>query len=109
MELNEYQKLTKDTAIYIGQDEFWGLLYCSLGLASEAGEVAGKVKKMMRDGDDVDKLRNKAIEELGDTLWYAARVADELNISLDTVAKENLAKLKDRKERGVLGGSGDDR
>lgn len=109
MKLSEYQEQTKDTAIYPGQNEFWGLLYCSLGLASEAGEVAGKVKKMMRDGDPARELRNKVIEELGDTLWYAARVADELSINLEVVAHENLAKLQSRKQRGTLGGSGDDR
>lgn len=109
MDLNEYQELTKDTAIYPGQGETWGLLYCSLGLANESGEVAGKVKKMMRDGESLEDLRNKAISELGDTLWYLARLADELSISLDTVAKENITKLTSRKERGVLGGSGDDR
>ena len=108
MELNEYQNLTKDTVIYPGQGEFWGVLYCSLGLASEAGEVVGKVKKMLRD-DSTYALREAALKELGDTLWYLARLADELGCDLESIARHNLIKLQDRKDRAVLQGSGDDR
>lgn len=117
MQLNEYQNLTQDTAIYpganSGRDNYYSMRavqYCALGLANEAGEVAGKIKKMIRDYDGVEgTLRKETLKELGDTLWYLARLADELDCDLETVANQNIIKLKDRKERGVLGGSGDNR
>jgi NTP pyrophosphatase (non-canonical NTP hydrolase) len=110
MNFDEYQARTADTAIYPGQGTVMGLLYCALGLG-EAGEVQGKIKKILRDNNGaITEETEKAVEkELGDLLWYAARVADELDLSLDHIAASNLAKLADRKERGVLQGNGDDR
>lgn len=82
------------------------LMYLGLGIADEAGEVAGKVKKLYRDGDiSLDDLE----KEIGDVLWYAARLMDALGRPLSDAALTNMKKLTSRKERGVLGGSGDNR
>lgn len=109
MDLNEYQTLARGTAVYpnIG-DNF---SYPTLGLCGEAGEVAEKCKKIIRDQDGNWNIenRNAIIKELGDVLWYLSQVAAEFNVELNEVADKNLAKLYDRKERGKLQGSGDDR
>jgi NTP pyrophosphatase (non-canonical NTP hydrolase) len=103
-EFDAYQDFTDETAIY---PEEKGLEYTALGLASEAGEYAGKVKKIIRDGNEVDV--DALAKELGDVMWYVARCAAELDVYLSDVAKTNVDKLKSRKERDVIGGSGDDR
>ncbi len=106
---NNYQKATAQTAKYPPQ---MALIYLSLGIASEAGEVAGKMKKWIRDGDS-KMTREEWVQamssEIGDVLWYAARLADELGLSLSQIAEDNMDKLLDRKARGVIGGSGDNR
>lgn len=86
-------------------------LYTTLGLNGEAGEVAEKIKKIVRDkGSDFTQLdRDDITKELGDVLWYLAMLARSLDISLSSVANTNIAKLASRKSRGVLGGSGDNR
>lgn len=106
----KYQNATRETAVYphVDTGDIEALSYCALGLVGEAGEVANKIKKLLRDGD-TPELRRAARGELGDVLWYLARLADELGVSLSGVAEANLAKLHDRKARGVLGGSGDNR
>ena len=102
-EFDAYQDFTDETAIYPPEK---GLEYTALGLASEAGEFAGKVKKMIRDKTyDTEAM----IAELGDVLWYVARAAAELDVHLSDVAKDNIEKLKSRQDRGKLGGSGDER
>jgi NTP pyrophosphatase (non-canonical NTP hydrolase) len=108
MDLNEYQQAARRTAIYADHHR---VIYPALGLASEAGEVAGKVKKVLRDqGGDFTKAPREAIkEELGDVLWYVAVLAGDLGLSLDEVAGANLGKLASRKERGRLSGGGDRR
>ena len=106
MKINDYQIQANETAIYPE-----GLNYPILGLAGEAGEICNKYKKILRDkgGDvDVNDLDDLA-KELGDVLWYVAQIATELGTDLETVARRNLMKLEDRQNRGVLGGSGDDR
>lgn len=110
LSFGRYQQETARTAIYPGQGETWGLAYVGLGLG-EAGEVQGKIKKVLRDNDgQVTASARQAIAgELGDLLWYVAQAATELGYSLEYIASQNLAKLADRAERGVLGGSGDDR
>ena len=102
-QFDAYQDFTDDTAIY---PEDKGLEYTALGLASEAGEFAGKVKKWIRDGKKDD---DALVAELGDVLWYVAQAAATMDVHLSDVAKMNVEKLKSRKERNVLGGSGDDR
>ena len=104
MDFDTYQKGTSDTAIYPKER---AMEYLGLGLASEAGEIASMVKKVIRDGGELDK--QALVKELGDILWYAARVASEMGVPLSSVAETNYKKLMDRKQRGVLGGSGDNR
>ncbi len=108
MELNDYQKKALETAVY-PQDK--KIIYPTLGLTGEAGEVADKVKKVIRDNDQVfDAEHKKAIAmELGDVLWYVATLASDLGYSLEEIGQMNYAKLKSRQERNKLNGSGDNR
>ncbi len=103
MDFDEYQRLARMTAIYPDQGENY--LYPVLGLLSEAGEVAGHIKLVVRDHDGkVDhSARQDLCCELGDVLWYLSQAAYELGLSLDDVAKQNLAKLKVRQHAGTLG------
>ncbi len=103
MRLNDYQHEAASTAIY---PKAKGLEYTTLGLVGEAGELANKVKKILR-GDSVDFFALR--DELGDVLWYVAALATELGYPLEIVAKRNLEKLASRKERGVTKGEGDNR
>ena len=109
MTLSEYQQESKKTAIYpnIGSN----FVYPTLGLTGEAGEIANKVKKILRDkNDQIDEDDRREIgKELGDVLWYLAQIATELNLSLDDIAQDNLTKLLSRQTRNVLGGNGDNR
>jgi|TARA_R110002012_G_scaffold119010_1_gene267970 NTP pyrophosphatase (non-canonical NTP hydrolase) len=98
---HEYQEKCKSTAIYPKKD---AIAYLSLGLVSEAGEVAGKVKKNIRDGTE-----SNVASEIGDVLWYCAMLANELGVNLGKIMEKNLEKLNDRKQRGTLQGSGDTR
>lgn len=106
--MDDYQRLASTTAKYPSES---GLLYTVLGMASEAGEVAGKLKKAIRDEGGVisPERREQLLSEVGDVLWYVAMVAMELDASLSSVAEGNLDKLLDRKTRGVIGGDGDTR
>jgi len=108
MEFDTYQSAARRTAIY-GQRH--KVIYPALGLASEAGEVAGKIKKVLRDRDgDFGPAQIEALaDELGDVLWYVAVLAADLGLSLESIAANNLAKLASRHERGALGGDGDRR
>ena len=98
---HEYQEKCRTTAINPKKD---AIAYLSLGLVSEAGEVAGKVKKQIRDGTE-----SNIASEIGDVLWYCAMLASELNVNLGKIMEDNLYKLNDRKTRGTLQGSGDSR
>lgn len=110
MTFDEYQEAAHQTSknTSIGGDT---LLYPVLGLGDEIGEVLGKLKKCYRDNNgvlsDIDKY--KISLELGDCTWYLAEICTQLGISFETVARRNLEKLADRAERGVIGGSGDER
>jgi NTP pyrophosphatase (non-canonical NTP hydrolase) len=107
-DFNSYQRSATKTAIYPPEHK---ILYPALGLAGEAGEVANKVKKVMRDGveNQPDNWREQIASEIGDVLWYCAALATDLNVSLGMIASLNEKKLQDRYERGKLNGSGDNR
>lgn len=112
MELTDYQERSRVTAVYPRTtDAGANLLYPTLGLCGEAGEVAEKVKKMIRDDGGVlsDQRREALAGELGDVLWYVAQLATEAGLDLDAIARGNLDKLRSREERGALRGSGDER
>jgi NTP pyrophosphatase (non-canonical NTP hydrolase) len=111
MKLTDYQAHAVALAKYPNQGEFLGIMYCALKLNGEAGEVAEKIGKVLRDDGSILTVekREALILELGDVLWYIAALSKELGVSLETVAEKNLLKLNSRKERGVLGGSGDNR
>lgn len=115
MNFDEYQRATATTAVYpklgmYGYREV-GWVYPGLKLSGEAGEVSEIIGKMVRDDrlDVVPEKLEKIKKELGDVLWYVSQIATELKLSLDDIATTNIEKLKDRKERGVLHGSGDER
>ena len=112
MNFNDYQDIAKTTAVYPKHE---ALPYLSLGLAGEAGEVANKVKKVLR-GDyeelphgDLQRVLKEIGQELGDVLWYIAVLSDHLGVRMDTLAASNLDKLAKRKEEGKLQGEGDNR
>lgn len=109
MNFEEYQARSRKTAKY--PDVGANYVYPTLGLAGEAGEVAEKIKKVIRDkgGQVNDETRAEIKKELGDVLWYTAQLSTELGISLEDVAASNLKKLYDRMEREVLQGEGDNR
>jgi NTP pyrophosphatase (non-canonical NTP hydrolase) len=87
------------------------IIYPTLGLANEVGEVAGKIKKIFRDKDGVisEEDRQALKHELGDVLWYLTQICTELGISLEEVADANLEKLFSRLDRGTIKGDGDNR
>jgi len=108
MTLDEYQKTAAQTALYA---EKYKVIYPSLGLCGEAGEVAEKVKKLLRDSDGVltAEKREEIKKEMGDVLWYLAALATDLGLSLTDVANSNIEKLLSRQARGTIKGSGDNR
>tara|TARA_Y100001935_G_scaffold253504_1_gene259840 strand:- start:396 stop:725 length:330 start_codon:yes stop_codon:yes gene_type:complete len=109
MDFDSYQIKARETALYpdLGSNN----IYPTLGLVGEAGEVAEKVKKVLRDKNGVFDMESKnAIKkELGDVLWYLSNLCTEFNFSLNDVALENLKKLKLRAKSGKISGSGDNR
>lgn len=106
--LNEYQKKARQTAMYPNE---YVVIYPALGLAGEAGEVANKVKKVLRDmgGIYLPESRSEIATELGDCLWYTALLAHDLGYGLEDIAYMNLKKLESRASRGKIKGSGDAR
>jgi len=103
LDFSSYQDMASETAVYKSEHQ---VIYPALGLAAEAGEVANKVKKILRDGN----FNREAIaDEVGDCLWYIAALCRDLNVDMKELAKNNLRKLHDRKARGVIQGSGDKR
>jgi NTP pyrophosphatase (non-canonical NTP hydrolase) len=109
--LNEYQQQTLQTAVYPGRGTMQGIVYTALKLNGEAGEVAEHIGKALRDDGGIITPERRTLlkKELGDVLWYISSLADELGFGLGAIAVHNLEKLADRKTRGVLGGSGDNR
>ena len=106
---NDYQTAALKTAVYPNQGN--NLIYPVLGICGESGEVAEKVKKLIRDGDGTltEETRNEMALELGDVCWYAAAFAHELNYTLEEIMQMSLDKLASRQQRGVLSGNGDNR
>ncbi|HXV26855.1 MAG TPA: nucleoside triphosphate pyrophosphohydrolase family protein [Candidatus Paceibacterota bacterium] len=116
MTLDEYQQFTATTAKHASlaaasATHARDLVYPVLGLNGEAGEVAEKVKKLIRDDDGqiTDDARTAIALELGDVLWYLATTARKLGVPLSEVARMNMEKLLSRRARGTTGGSGDNR
>ena len=108
MTINEYQEGALRTAIY---PESRRIIYPTLGLTGEAGEVADKVKKVIRDNNDefTDERKQQIALELGDVMWYSATLAHDLGYSLDEICQMNLDKLASRMQRNKLHGSGEER
>lgn len=108
MELYIYQEEAMKTAVYGAESR---IIYPALGLAGEAGETAGKIAKVFRDSNGVfgEEQKQVIMDEMGDVLWMLAALANDLGTSLNLIAEENLAKLRDRQERNVIQGSGDKR
>ena len=109
MDFKTYQKNARLTAQYPNLGSNY--IYPTLGLVGEAGEVAEKVKKVIRDKNGVfdDESKKGLKKELGDVLWYVSNICTEFNFSLDDIALQNLEKLKLRADKGNISGSGDDR
>ena len=107
-DLDMYQKVALTTAIYPREQ---AIIYPTLGLTGEAGEVANKVKKIIRDGSNSkdEKLVSEIKSEIGDCLWYIAVLANDFDIKLSDIASANIEKLALRKSKGTIHGSGDNR
>ncbi len=104
-----YQRESRKTWNVIPMNH--SIVYPTMGMVNEAGEVAGKVKKIFRDrGGKISEADREALkQELGDVLWYLAQICTELDLSLQEVAEANLVKLFSRLERGQIQGDGDQR
>ena len=120
LQINEYQRDAHETADYPegkvidtkeGVEHYINYIYPALGLAEEAGEVAGKYAKAVRDNAGVidEERKKEIIKELGDVLWFVSELCTNLGVALSDVAQKNLDKLASRKERGMIHGSGDNR
>lgn len=109
MHFFEYQLQARQTAVYPNLGNNY--IYPVLGLCGESGEVAEKIKKVIRDSDGVISMEKKAeiVKELGDVLWYLANICEELGVELDSVATINIQKLAQRKMMNKLHGNGDNR
>ncbi len=107
MQLNEYQEFTRTTAVFApGQ----AIPYLALGLGNEAGEVQGKIKKLLRgDYELTDAVKEQIRAECGDVFWYLVSLLDELGIDAEDCLWHNVEKIRDRQQRGVLKGNGDSR
>lgn len=109
-DLDAYQEGALETALFpdIGGER---CIYPALGLANEAGEVLGKIKKLYRDGGGrvTPEVREALKQELGDVLWYVAVLADAFDLRISDIASANLEKLAERSRRGTIQGSGDER
>ena len=109
MDFKEYQKKSRKTAVYPNAGK--NFVYPVLGLTGESGEVADKIKKVIRDKSGIinRETKEELKKELGDVLWYLSQLASELKIPLSDVAEKNIEKIYDRMKRGKLGGNGDNR
>jgi NTP pyrophosphatase (non-canonical NTP hydrolase) len=110
MDFGEYQKESKKTDLKVIINNS-SLAYLTLGLSDEAGEVAGKIKKLYRDKNGVlsEEYKKEIVKELGDVLWYLTQISTNLGVTLEEVAQTNIEKLKARQEKNKLTGNGDNR
>lgn len=109
MDFNEYQEKTKQTAIYPKHNNL-GIYYATLGLVGESGEVANKIKKVIRDNKKFNEEYIQILSsEIGDVMWYTSQLCNELGLSLENVCNENIEKLLDRQKRNKIQGDGDNR
>jgi NTP pyrophosphatase (non-canonical NTP hydrolase) len=110
MTLDEYQKQALVTAVFTG-DDFKDLSHWVLGISGEAGEIAEKIKKIIRDKEAVLSSEDKEelVKEMGDVLWYLAVLTKHLGYDFDDVGTRNITKLRSRQARGKIKGSGDNR
>lgn len=108
MTFNEYQNEAAQTTVYSDNSK---IIYPALGLSNEAGEVLGKIKKVLRDNNGVYSPASvvEIGKEIGDVLWYIAALSRDLGLDMNAIAENNITKLKDRMNRGVIQGSGDNR
>ncbi len=108
MTFNEYQNEAAQTAVYSDNSK---IIYPALGLSNEAGEVLGKIKKVLRDNNGVYSPASvvEIGKEIGDVRWYIAALSRDLGLDMNAIAENNITKLKDRMNRGVIQGSGDNR
>lgn len=108
MDFNTYQQQAATTAVYPESAKY---VYPTLGLCGETGEVAEKIKKVIRDNGGVftEEKKKEIVKEMGDVLWYIAALLSDLGVTMDEAAVGNLEKLFSRKERGVINGNGDNR
>lgn len=113
MEFNDYQKECRKTDLGTSAQDVLnpGWLYYVLGIAGETGELIEKIKKLFRDKKGIidQEFKDVVIKEMGDIMWYQARLCDQFDIEYDTISKTNIEKLLDRLDRNVLHGDGDDR
>lgn len=109
MDIDYYTRMIRKFAVYPSSNTgtLQELMYLGLGLG-EAGEVQGKIKKLYRDGDTIEK-REALKKEIGDCFWYLCRLCDTLGVEPGEVLMANYNKLEDRMNRGVISGNGDNR
>ncbi|MDZ7786368.1 MAG: nucleoside triphosphate pyrophosphohydrolase family protein [Candidatus Saccharibacteria bacterium] len=110
MTLDEYQREALVTAAFT-EDNFKDLAHWVLGVTGEAGEIAEKLKKIVRDknGEITLEDRDEIIKEIGDVMWYLAVLAEHLDVSFEEAGRRNISKLRDRQKRNMIRGSGDNR
>jgi NTP pyrophosphatase (non-canonical NTP hydrolase) len=104
LDMKQYSEWVEGKIMTEGQARYFENV---LGLVGEAGEVAEKIKKQLRD--DTEVASEEIQRELGDVLFYVAALSNLYGSNLEAVAKMNLDKLNDRQKRGVLKGEGDSR
>lgn len=110
MTLDDYQKEALVTAVF-NDDEFKDLAHWVFGITGEAGEIAEKIKKIIRDknGEVTEADKEELVKEIGDVLWYLAVLSKHLGYDFEEVGKQNIAKLRSRQARDKIKGSGDNR
>ena len=111
MDFNEYEEKASDTAIFNDRSLEYKLMFLGLGVTGEAGEIAEKIKKIMRNDNGIvsDEKREGIKKEIGDVLWYLSQLSRTLGFSFEEAAQGNIAKIMDRKVRDAIKSEGDDR